>query len=515
MKEIEIHILVLSSADLKICEKHKEITSLSLYFCDMDLYQEAKRFGFEATYLWPPNFYTSHKEQFECGDELIKKYVNKLKIISKFPYEYVSRFILKLLGGSNQIVAEIFRNIHVFENHDVQLIIEKSQLEVFNFDDSSGIVKILLKLQSERFYYIDENMVRLNSNQKIKVRNSYFPENRKKLKTIQGNKYNEILLTQGLHGDFWNKSNKYLQKDLVLVNGRLTNDHVTKSVHKNFSINISKIDVCQIALPEHIILLHVLGKNNHQLTIFLLPHIRSFCDFDLWCSMPFKKVFIMERNLIKGETEKFASNSNYFLDLELENVQEYNTLTHEDLEKENAERKILIIESASKCQNLPIIRNEFMHQVISSVLTTKYKIETDFNTDIQISFKYRQGWSAKKTGFYDKFATAITFFYPGSDILKKVAAGHKVAITYGYDTNSIIDVILSGCISIHVIDYEFKRYSKSKDEIGPVNDPIHYSLTVNVASLEFYLKQIFESESFYETVKLMQKNSVLKDFTIR
>jgi hypothetical protein len=223
----------------------------------------------------------------------------------------------------------------------------------------------------------------------------------------------------------------------------------------------------------------------------------------------------MERNLIKGETEKFASNSNYFLDLELENVQEYNTLTHEDLEKENAEKKILIIESASKCQNLPIIRNEFMHQVISSVLTTKYKIETDFNTDIQISFKYRQGWSAKKTGFYDKFATAITFFYPGSDILKKVATGHKVAITYGYDTNSIIDVILSGCISIHVIDYEFKRYSKSKDEIGPVNDPIHYSLTVNVASLEFYLKQIFESESFYETVKLMQKNSVLKDFTIR
>jgi hypothetical protein len=553
-------VLVLSQNDLDISIEQSKMFQVQLLFCDVVLYEKAKRIQLNATYIWPSDFYLSLLEEYESSVDGLISYFNGINSHDKEMYIKATTFIMSNFGGNILVASKIIETLNHFYNQDIKVIIYQSQIKLFDLEDPGMFTKLSLKILSNKVQFIDENFVDYENSYEVKFINNYFAASESGSNLIVSNNSKRVLLSQTLYGDFWNQHNQYLSESSLKVNGKFTNEYISNryklnslTIYTKFyntslsydsivqqgskdvfsfvlniwiqdlvklheSINqefdnygkITEVYLSQHSLPENILLIHVLAVRNPGLVLYLLPHVRSFIDFELWRSIQIRKFFIIERKIVDKKRKMFDRNNCYLLDTNLEAFDNSIKIFPIGSRIGKEINKILIVEAASRKSLYPILSYRFVAQILESVVNLNLNLQNDGKDKIIIDFKYRQGWTLKDSGLYNKYNLSINFFESESN-LARIAENYGIAITYGYDTNAIIDSIKSGCISIHVIDQDYARYARSIAEIGPIKNPSEYSLIVDVKHLESTIENLIQDISFATILQRMQSSALSKD----
>jgi hypothetical protein len=280
-----------------------------------------------------------------------------------------------------------------------------------------------------------------------------------------------------------------LFEDLYCLESNLKN--LVKDIHQ------IELVISQAAFPETALLLKAIKDLRIENEIFLIPHMISVLDLDLWNMTDLELCFVLERQPNKPEElQKNYEISNKISQIQIKsNFNIWNGLNDSKL------FNVLLVEPAIFELSFPVLPLRLLNSMQQNLFRIKDKCA--------LIIKKRPNWGSES--FIRSLSSSINSSI-SSRTLEQEALDCSISIFFSQSSTGMLEAINSGSLTILCLDLENPTTISYFAGMGLVRNPSEYCLVIGIEYLIQYVDMLQENVNFLEALFEMQNAKLKKDF---
>jgi hypothetical protein len=538
-------LLVISKKHYESIRYELQLEKYKLICLNNENFNEIKNQGVDVEYAYRDEFFDEGVQnaiELEDFSSSFKQSSIYYKLASSFIIDYE----LKLIKSANELSTTLRKR---YSSEQIYIPINKNTIEIYSvFLACESIILYLINLNKNISLLSTVDEFELSPSSNLRIINGYpFPEfkddehkirNQPKLKCFVNSAIDEHRAIYYNSLDYFELSGSFGIKHRVIEDQRnvtLSIRHFEKTridlsinqlrsfgsvvelsefMIKNLLFkdlfclesrlkclvrNVHQIElvISQHAFPETALLLKVIKDLGIEYTIFLLPHMISMLDFDLWNMTDMELCFVLERQpKTPDELLKNYEISNQISQIPIEsNVNVWNGLNESKL------FNVLLVEPAISQLCYPILPLNLLYSIQRNLLSISGKCS--------LTIKMRPIWGSES--FTRKLSNSINASI-SSKKLEDEALDSSISIFFSQISTAMLEVINLGSLAILCLDLKNPTPIRHYTQRGLMRDPSEYCLVIGIEYLNEYVRLLRRNPDFLKNLFDLQSAKLRKDF---